>query len=344
MAEGTRLKALDDRIGTNETRLKEVCESINKNQEGVNIELEKVNQKMENVDKSLEELKALMGNMQMRVDTTTQPHHVVPTESPSALTTSGEVIFSQIHSRIHSTPTPPLISNGFSPPNHGVQTPHGPNQMHSELIFSQTPHVNPIYSSLTTSFPYIDTSNNFSAPFNQPQYPFNYTYNFPSQPHGPTTQTVNTHHNPLYQHSTHQSTNYSHSPYFNPFPKLEFPKFNGVDPPSLGVKAEQYFDFVNIEESRKVKFAGMHFEGKACVWFRYYQSGRGVIGWKTFVQDVINRFENPDQQDPQDMFNKLKQTHTVSEYEDSFEELRSQIMVKTMGWGRSTIYPALLVD
>lgn len=129
---------------------------------------------------------------------------------------------------------------------------------------------------------------------------------------------------------THPPTTLSHGSNFNPFPKLEFSKIDGNDPRSWGVKADQYFDFVNIEDGRKVKLAWMQFEGKARIWIRYYQSGGGVICWKNFVQDVINRFENPDQQDPQDMFNMLKQTNTVVEYEDRFEEFRSQIMVKNM--------------
>lgn len=43
------------------------------------------------------------------------------------------------------------------------------------------------------------------------------------------------------------------------------------------------------------------------------------------------RFENPDNSDIQDLFNKIKQTSTVAEYQDRLEELRSQVVVKQRG-------------
>ncbi|GAU34098.1 hypothetical protein TSUD_255940 [Trifolium subterraneum] len=70
----------------------------------------------------------MMCNMQMKAAemvTLTQPHQVVSTESPLVLATSADVIFPQIHSLDHSTPTQPSYSYGFSPPY------YGPSQMHS---------------------------------------------------------------------------------------------------------------------------------------------------------------------------------------------------------------------
>lgn len=46
-------------------------------------------------------------------------------------------------------------------------------------------------------------------------------------------------------------------------PKIEFPKFDGNDPKGWVLRAEQYFDFIPIDEFRKVKLSGLHFEGKA---------------------------------------------------------------------------------
>ncbi|XP_074355691.1 uncharacterized protein LOC141695333 [Apium graveolens] len=91
---------------------------------------------------------------------------------------------------------------------------------------------------------------------------------------------------------------------FSPHPKLEFPKFNGLDPKGWIIRAEQYFEFICIDKTRKVKLEGMHFEGKAAIWFRFYQSGRGVIPWKNFVND----------------------------YKDQFEELRAMVVAKNRGF------------
>lgn len=139
---------------------------------------------------------------------------------------------------------------------------------------------------------------------------------------------------PMYTHPSHNPPPFvSHNPTsthhnFNPMPKIEFPKFDGNDPKGWVIKAEQYFEFISIDDFRKVKLSGLHFEGKANVWYRFYQSGRSNIPWKVFQLDVINRFEDPDTRDVQDLFNKLSQTGSVSEYEDRFEELRALVVTK----------------
>lgn len=76
----------------------------------------------------------------------------------------------------------------------------------------------------------------------------------------------------------------------------------------------------------------MHFEGRANVWYRFYQASRGSVPWRVFVSDVVTRFENPENRDVQDIFNKLRQTGTVSEYEDQFEELRASAMSRNKGF------------
>lgn len=76
----------------------------------------------------------------------------------------------------------------------------------------------------------------------------------------------------------------------------------------------------------------MHFEGRANIWFRFYQASRGFVPWRMFVDDVVLRFENPENRDVQDLFNKLKQTGTVAEYEDQFEELRALVMAQNRGF------------
>lgn len=76
----------------------------------------------------------------------------------------------------------------------------------------------------------------------------------------------------------------------------------------------------------------MHFEGRANIWFRFYQASRGFVPWRMFVDDVVLRFENPENRDIQYLFNKLKQTGTVAEYEDQFEELRALVMAQNRGF------------
>lgn len=210
----------------------------------------------------------------------------------------------------------------------------------------------PTYTSaqgITTSIPYTPVSTPISPPHSAV-----YTMTTPQ----PTVSTVNSNHFttsvphqlvihhplsygyqnpiPMYTHPSHNPPPFvPHTPtsphqHFNPMPKIEFPKFDGTDPKGWVIKAEQYFEFISIDNFRKVKLSGLHFEGKDNVWYRFYQSGRANISWKVFQSDVINRFEDPDTRDVQDQFNKLSQGRTISEYEDKFEELRDLVVTKNM--------------
>lgn len=95
---------------------------------------------------------------------------------------------------------------------------------------------------------------------------------------------------------------------FKPSPKLEFQKFEEADPKGWLVRAEQYFDFINVEDTRKVKVAGIHFEGRAAVCLRFYVANRGMVDWRVFVNNLMLRFEDPDNRDVRELFNKLRQT------------------------------------
>lgn len=182
------------------------------------------------------------------------------------------------------------------------------------------------YSTLLTS-PFVSNPQ-VVVPFNPymiPPYPGEFTYQSydPHQGQSPLVA------NPYNSNPNHTQHHYSpNHTSFLPHPKIEFPKFEGTDPKGWVLKAEQYFDFVQLDESKKIKLAVMHFEGRANTWYRYYQTNNNNVTWKTFQADVVLRFENPDNLDVQDRFNKLKQTTTLTEYEDRFEELRTMVIHK----------------
>jgi hypothetical protein len=50
--------------------------------------------------------------------------------------------------------------------------------------------------------------------------------------------------------------------------RLEFPTFNGDDPDSWCYRVEQFFDFYDIHEGRKLKITTFYMEGKALSWFK----------------------------------------------------------------------------
>lgn len=112
--------------------------------------------------------------------------------------------------------------------------------------------------------------------------------------------------------------NPNHSPLFNLVPKLEFSKFDGSHYKVWVIKVKQYFELVNIEEVKRVKMTGLHFEGKANIWYTYYQVSCGNLNWRVFQNDAVSRFENPENLDVQELFNKLKQINFVANYEEKY--------------------------
>lgn len=54
-----------------------------------------------------------------------------------------------------------------------------------------------------------------------------------------------------------------------PFPRVDFPKFDGSKPRSWILKCNNYFKLIpSVPNSRKVTLASMHFEGKAALWYQ----------------------------------------------------------------------------
>jgi hypothetical protein len=50
--------------------------------------------------------------------------------------------------------------------------------------------------------------------------------------------------------------------------RLEFPTFDGDDSDSWCYWVEQFFDFYDIHEGRKLKITGFYVEGKVLSWFK----------------------------------------------------------------------------
>lgn len=64
----------------------------------------------------------------------------------------------------------------------------------------------------------------------------------------------------------------------------------------------------------------------------FYLAGRTIVQWKIFINDVVAPFEIPENRDVQDLFNKLRQVGSVTDYEDQFEELRALVVAKHRGF------------
>lgn len=111
-------------------------------------------------------------------------------------------------------------------------------------------------------------------------------------------------------------------------PKINFPKFDGVNPCSWLRKYEKFFELYSIPEQEELSYASVHLGGKVDVWFNsYLVNHRGRMNWSRFCTEVYKRFGNIRPQDIMDEFNKLMQIGTVDQYRDKFEKLTRYMKV-----------------
>ncbi|KAK2977942.1 hypothetical protein RJ640_002582 [Escallonia rubra] len=119
---------------------------------------------------------------------------------------------------------------------------------------------------------------------------------------------------------------YTNGNLFPKLPKLEFPKFCGEDSYGWVRKAERYFEFHPMEETYKVNFASVHFEGQAEHWFGTYIKAKVRVHWGEFVRDLNSRFAKLFKESVIGEFHKLRQLGSVEQYYNEFETLRSLLV------------------
>ncbi|KAL0449609.1 UNVERIFIED_CONTAM: hypothetical protein Slati_1517300 [Sesamum latifolium] len=134
----------------------------------------------------------------------------------------------------------------------------------------------------------------------------------------------------------------SHSPphsYTDPVPtiphnhltnlaRVDFPRFNGDEPRAWVRKCLRYFQIIyTVPEDQKVHLASIHLDGRAELWFQSLIEGKEVPTWNRFVQAVYEQFDGTDPGVILGEFNKLRQTRTVVEYLERFEDLKAQVTI-----------------
>ncbi|KAK2985943.1 hypothetical protein RJ640_001571 [Escallonia rubra] len=110
------------------------------------------------------------------------------------------------------------------------------------------------------------------------------------------------------------------------FPRLEFPKFDGMNPRGWVRKCEQYFEFCPIHEDYKVSYASVHFDAQAECWYAAYIKPLGRVRWEQFTKDMYARFSLTNGISVMGSFNRLVQTGSIGEYFNQFEEMRAQVV------------------
>ena len=110
--------------------------------------------------------------------------------------------------------------------------------------------------------------------------------------------------------------------------RIDFPKFNGEDFRGWLYKCEQFFEVDETPSSVKVKIAAMNLEGKALQWHQIFMRSRltrEIPAWEEYVRELSSRFGDSLYDDPMGELKSLKQSGSVQEYHDLFEELLNRV-------------------
>lgn len=113
---------------------------------------------------------------------------------------------------------------------------------------------------------------------------------------------------------------------FYPFPKLNFPVFNGDNAKNWVRKVEKFFRLCGIDGSQMVEMAGIHMKGKAENWFYGFLETHALVDWEILKDAILTRFGYKMRYGLVEDFNKLKQLGSMEEYIEVFEEMKYNML------------------
>lgn len=109
------------------------------------------------------------------------------------------------------------------------------------------------------------------------------------------------------------------------FLKMDLPWFGDNDEPLAWIfKAEHYFDFFNIEDSKKVKMASFHFDGEPLQWFQWANCLVNFPRWEDFARALCQEFGPSEFKDSVESLVKLRQTGLLRNYILEFRRLANR--------------------
>lgn len=103
--------------------------------------------------------------------------------------------------------------------------------------------------------------------------------------------------------------------------KISFAEFDGTDPDGWIRKAEKYFELIGVPTKDRVKIAVLYVKGRAEFWWRGTGCNSTTPPWHHFCRMVGDRFNVISTYEVIGQFHTLKQTRSIADYIDKFEEL-----------------------
>ncbi|KAL5723121.1 hypothetical protein ACHQM5_006555 [Ranunculus cassubicifolius] len=114
-------------------------------------------------------------------------------------------------------------------------------------------------------------------------------------------------------------------------PRVDFPKFSGVQVRSWIQKAERFFLLHPMDDRQKVLFASLNFSDAAETWFQTDSTRFTELGWKAFSLLVQTRFSEALSENVIGEFKLLHQRGSVLDYQQQFENLRPLVLLQNPG-------------
>ncbi|CAN6225874.1 unnamed protein product [Urochloa humidicola] len=109
-------------------------------------------------------------------------------------------------------------------------------------------------------------------------------------------------------------------------PHIEFPKFDGTNPKIWVKRCENYFDVMSVPLSHWVRLATMNFVGSAAFWMQSIEMDVKQCSWDFLCKAVVERFERDQHNQIIRQFFHIKQSGSVAEYIELFDELIHQLL------------------
>lgn len=122
------------------------------------------------------------------------------------------------------------------------------------------------------------------------------------------------------------SSGFSQSPkQGTPPKKIELPEFEGKNPDDWIFRVEKCFKVNQTEEEEKLTEALPCLVGCAVTWLRVIQSRDEMLDWRDFKIKLRKRFKPTGGGTVLSQMLRLRQTGTISEYREQFEELSAEV-------------------
>lgn len=120
---------------------------------------------------------------------------------------------------------------------------------------------------------------------------------------------------------------HSHTCHAGSTPKMDFPKFDGVNPRLWCEQREVYFEIYGVSEAMKTRFATLNFIGSAALWLQTAQLRGRFQNWEAMHTAVCAHFDKDQYPLHMKQLENLRQTGSVADYQKSFDQLAHSILL-----------------